>query len=71
MTFTISVAGASGYAGGELLRLAQAHPELRLGALAAGAKAGQPVPSDSLYLYGTIDSLFAQLSSAGVPASAP
>ena len=45
MTFTISVAGASGYAGGELLRLAQAHPELRLGALAAGAKAGQPVPS--------------------------
>ena len=39
----MSVAGASGYAGGELLRLVLAHPELRLGALAAGGKAGQPV----------------------------
>lgn len=28
------------------------------------AETGQPVPSDSLYLYGTIESLFAQLSSA-------
>ena len=40
---TASVAGASGYAGGELLRLLLAHPELELGPLAAGASAGRPV----------------------------
>lgn len=45
MTFTVSVAGASGYAGGELLRLALAHPELELGPLAAGNRAGQSVTS--------------------------
>ncbi|MGB8020129.1 MAG: N-acetyl-gamma-glutamyl-phosphate reductase [Candidatus Nanopelagicales bacterium] len=43
MTYTVSVAGASGYAGGELLRLVLAHPELRLGPLTAGGRAGQPV----------------------------
>ena len=39
----VSVAGASGYAGGELLRLLLAHPEIEIGPLAAGGKAGQPV----------------------------
>jgi N-acetyl-gamma-glutamyl-phosphate reductase len=43
VTYTVSIAGASGYAGGELLRLVVAHPELALGALAAGARAGQEV----------------------------
>jgi len=41
----VSVAGASGYAGGELIRLVGAHPGLRLGPLAAGSRAGQPVTS--------------------------
>ncbi len=45
VTFSVSLAGASGYAGGELLRLLSAHPEIQLGALAAGARAGQPVAS--------------------------
>lgn len=36
-----SVAGASGYAGGELLRLIEAHPSLEVAAVAAGGKAGQ------------------------------
>lgn len=36
-----SVAGASGYAGGELLRLLAAHPEIELAALAAGGRAGE------------------------------
>ncbi len=40
---TAAVAGASGYAGGELLRLLVAHPDLELGALCAGASAGQLV----------------------------
>ncbi len=37
---TIAVAGASGYAGGEVLRLALSHPELRIGALTAASNAG-------------------------------
>jgi N-acetyl-gamma-glutamyl-phosphate reductase len=39
----VAVAGASGYAGGELLRLLAAHPDLEIGPVAAGASAGQPV----------------------------
>jgi N-acetyl-gamma-glutamyl-phosphate reductase len=38
-----AVAGASGYAGGELVRLLLAHPQLELGSLTAGSNAGQPV----------------------------
>jgi N-acetyl-gamma-glutamyl-phosphate reductase len=40
MTIRIAVAGASGYAGGELLRLLLAHPEVEIGALTAGGNAG-------------------------------
>ncbi len=43
MSHTVSIAGASGYAGGELLRLVAEHPELRLGPLAAGNRAGHLV----------------------------
>jgi len=48
MTFTVAVAGASGYAGGEILRLLLSHPlylsgELSIGALTAGSSAGTPV----------------------------
>jgi N-acetyl-gamma-glutamyl-phosphate reductase len=40
MTFSAAVAGASGYAGGELLRILLAHPEIEIGALTAGSNAG-------------------------------
>ena len=40
MTLRIAVAGASGYAGGELLRLLLGHPEVEIGALTAGGNAG-------------------------------
>ena len=43
MGMTAAVAGASGYAGGELLRLLLAHPDLAVGPVAAGSSAGQPV----------------------------
>lgn len=36
----VAVAGASGYAGGELLRLLLAHPDVEIGALTAGSSAG-------------------------------
>jgi N-acetyl-gamma-glutamyl-phosphate reductase len=39
----VAVAGASGYAGGELLRLLLGHPEVRIGALTAGGNAGSPL----------------------------
>ena len=38
---TVAVAGASGYAGGELLRLLLAHPHLTIGPVCAGGKTGQ------------------------------
>jgi N-acetyl-gamma-glutamyl-phosphate reductase len=41
MTFRVAVAGASGYAGGEALRLLLGHPEVEIGALTAGSNAGQ------------------------------
>jgi N-acetyl-gamma-glutamyl-phosphate reductase len=41
----VAVAGASGYAGGELLRLLAGHPEFELTAATAHANAGEPVAS--------------------------
>ena len=40
VTIRVAVAGASGYAGGEVLRLLLAHPEVEIGALTAHANAG-------------------------------
>lgn len=40
---SIAVAGASGYAGGELLRLLLSHPGVEIGALTAASNAGQPL----------------------------
>jgi N-acetyl-gamma-glutamyl-phosphate reductase len=41
MAFGVAVVGATGYAGGELLRLLLGHPEVRIGAVTAGARAGR------------------------------
>jgi N-acetyl-gamma-glutamyl-phosphate reductase len=43
MAFSVAVAGASGYAGGELLRLLAAHPEFRIDTVTAHSNAGQPL----------------------------
>lgn len=43
MGISVAVAGASGYAGGELLRLLIGHPETTVGALTAAASAGTPL----------------------------
>jgi N-acetyl-gamma-glutamyl-phosphate reductase len=41
----VAVAGASGYAGGEVLRLLLTHPEVEIGAITAGSNAGEPLGS--------------------------
>ncbi|MGW1725160.1 N-acetyl-gamma-glutamyl-phosphate reductase [Streptomyces sp. NPDC002306] len=41
MAVRAAVAGASGYAGGEVLRLLLAHPEIEIGALTGNSNAGQ------------------------------
>jgi N-acetyl-gamma-glutamyl-phosphate reductase len=45
MAVRAAVAGASGYAGGEILRLLAAHPEVEVGALTAGSNAGSRLGS--------------------------
>jgi len=54
-----AVAGASGYAGGELLRLLLGHPSLSLGPVAGGASAGKPVTSVHPHLPQLGDLVFA------------
>jgi N-acetyl-gamma-glutamyl-phosphate reductase len=41
----VAVAGASGYAGGEVLRLLLGHPDVEIGAITAGANAGESLGS--------------------------
>jgi len=43
MGTSVAVVGASGYAGGELLRLLAGHPQLDVGAVAAASNAGRPL----------------------------
>src|SRR3954453_20954225 len=40
---TAAVAGASGDAGGEVLRLLLAHPDIEIGAVTAGCNGGEPL----------------------------
>ncbi|MGV9369478.1 N-acetyl-gamma-glutamyl-phosphate reductase [Micromonospora tulbaghiae] len=52
MGIRVAVAGASGYAGGELLRLLAGHPEFELIAATAHSQAGQPVTAVHPHLAG-------------------
>src|ERR1019366_9559705 len=45
MSYSVAVAGASGYAGGEVLRLLPAHPEFTVTTVTAFANAGQQLSS--------------------------
>ncbi|MGW1836110.1 N-acetyl-gamma-glutamyl-phosphate reductase [Streptomyces sp. NPDC002067] len=45
MTVRVALAGASGYAGGELLRLLASHPGVEIGAVTAHSSAGRPLGS--------------------------
>jgi len=43
MTYSVSVSGASGYAGGEILRILAAHPDIEIRTVTAHSNAGQPL----------------------------
>ncbi len=43
MTSSVAVSGASGYAGGEILRLLAAHPEVEIRTVTAHSSAGEPL----------------------------
>lgn len=43
MTYSVAVSGASGYAGGEILRILAAHPEIEIRTVTAHSNAGQPL----------------------------
>ena len=43
MTQSVAILGASGYTGAELVRVIATHPSMRIAALAADRKAGQPM----------------------------
>jgi N-acetyl-gamma-glutamyl-phosphate reductase len=45
MGIRVAVAGASGYAGGELLRLLAGHPDLEIATVTGHSSAGQPITS--------------------------
>ncbi|MFI1018915.1 N-acetyl-gamma-glutamyl-phosphate reductase [Streptomyces sp. NPDC020965] len=50
MTIGVAVAGASGYAGGEILRLLSAHPKVEIGAVTAHSSAGRPLSESQPHL---------------------
>ena len=53
-----AVAGASGYAGGEILRLLLAHPQFEVGAVTAGSNAGERVGTVHPHLGPLADRVF-------------
>ena len=59
MDVRVSVAGASGYAGGELLRLITLHPDLELAAATAHAQAGQAISTVHPHLHQVGDVILA------------
>lgn len=55
MSISVAVAGASGYVGGEVLRVFSQHPEVTIGALTANASAGDALGVHQQHLVGLGD----------------
>ena len=55
MTVRVAVAGASGYAGGEVLRLLVSHPGVEIGAITANATAGDRLGAHAPHLRSLAD----------------
>jgi N-acetyl-gamma-glutamyl-phosphate reductase len=64
MTVRVAVAGASGYAGGELLRLLLGHPEVEIGTLTAGGNAGTPLGQHQPHLVPLADRVLKDTTAA-------
>jgi N-acetyl-gamma-glutamyl-phosphate reductase len=62
----VAVAGASGYAGGEVLRLLLGHPDVRIGALTGSSNAGQPLGSLQPHLVPLADRVLEETSVASL-----
>ncbi|BBC97067.1 N-acetyl-gamma-glutamyl-phosphate reductase [Streptomyces griseofuscus] len=60
MAVRAAVAGASGYAGGEVLRLLLAHPEVEIGALTGNSNAGQRLGALQPHLWPLADRVLAE-----------
>ena len=50
MTYSVAVSGASGYAGGEILRLLANHPDIEIRTVTAHSNAGQPLVAHQPHL---------------------
>jgi len=59
MGITVAVAGATGYAGGELLRILLGHPELEIATLTAGTNAGTRLGEHQRHLHPLADRVLA------------
>lgn len=55
MTFSAAVSGASGYAGGEVLRILAGHPQIEIGAVGAHSNAGQRLGELQPHLHSLAD----------------
>ncbi|MGH3916032.1 MAG: N-acetyl-gamma-glutamyl-phosphate reductase [Pseudonocardiaceae bacterium] len=64
MALKVAVAGASGYAGGELLRLLLGHPEIEIGELTAGDNAGSRVGEHHPHLVPLTDRVLSDTTAA-------
>src|SRR5688500_9775641 len=62
MGISVAVAGASGYAGGELLRILLGHPEVEIGTLTAAANAGSRLLEHQPHLHPLADRVLAPTS---------
>ena len=62
MRTRVAVAGASGYAGGELVRLLAAHPDVEVGALTAGESAGTTIGTHHPHLVPLADRVLQPMS---------
>jgi N-acetyl-gamma-glutamyl-phosphate reductase len=64
MGLTVAVAGASGYAGGELLRLLASHPDFEVGAITGHTSVGEPLAAVHPHLGSLADRVLAPTSAA-------
>src|SRR5690242_20603324 len=62
----VAVAGASGYAGGELLRLLAGHPDVEIVAATANSRAGTPLQSVHPQLVTLADLTLAETSASAL-----